>query len=104
MYPNASECVKTGRNGPENVEKSRQIAKKLPENSGKKKFNCFHKFLDENLFAESIRMYQNVSECVKTIPNRSENIENFAKTSKNLQKVFSQRSILRSVQPKIAKK
>ena len=61
---------------PENIEKLREIFEK------KNPFllNIFFRIF----FAESSRMYPNVSECVKTGPNKPENVE---KLRKNVEKL-----------------
>ena len=69
----------------ENIEKTREIFEK--------KFSFFFiVFFRRNFLAESIRMYPNVSECVKTGPNRPENVEklreNVEKLRENLCHVY----------------
>ena len=59
----------------ENIEKPGEDAKNLRENFDEKYSIVFEKLFDDFFFAESIRMYPNVSECVKTDPNRPENVE-----------------------------
>ena len=61
----------------ENIEKLRKISDK--------NFSIFFKFFfDDFFFAESIRMYPNVSEYVKTGPKRAENVE---KLRENVEKL-----------------
>ena len=61
-------------------QKTGKNIEKLHEIFGKKKKNC------EIFFAESIRMYPNVSECVKTGPNRPENVEKLCENVEKLRK------------------
>ena len=85
MHSNASQQVRTDPNGSkhvrklrkprENIQKSRENVQKLREIFEKKiKFFLKKKF-DEFFFPECIRMYPNVSECVKTGPNGPENVK-----------------------------
>ena len=64
--------------------KSYEQIEKLRKMSGIFFSIFFNFFFDDFFFAESIRMYPNVSECVKTDPNRSENVEKRRKTSRKL--------------------
>ena len=67
-----------------------QLARNLPKTPKnfakflKKKFEIFSNFFFDFFFAESIRMYPNVSERVKTGPNRPENAE---KLRENVEKL-----------------
>ena len=63
-----------------NIEKRREIFEK-------RKIYIF--FFDDFFFAESIRMYPNVSEYVKTSPKRPENVE---KLRENVEKLRETRA------------
>ena len=64
-----------------------RTAKKLLEMFDKL-FQFFQNLFDEKLFAESIRMYPNVSECAKTSPNNSESVEKLRENVEKLTKTF----------------
>ena len=60
-------------------QKTGKNIEKLHEIFEKKNF-----FFGDFFFAESIRMYPNVSECVKTGPNRPENVEKLRENIENI--------------------
>ena len=66
---------------PQNLPKTSKNVAKFSE---KKKLFFFQKNFDDFFFAESIRMYPNVSEYVKTSPKRPENVE---KLRENVEKL-----------------
>ena len=65
---------KTGKN----IEKLHEIFEKIKKH--------FFLMFCEFFLAESIRMYPNVSECVKTGPNRPENVEKLRENVEKLRK------------------
>ena len=68
----------------ENIEKLRKI-------SDKKNLIFFKKKIDDFFFAESVRMYPNVSECVKTGGNSPEKVETLRE---NCEKIIAKRRYL----------
>ena len=92
MHPNASQWVRMDPKASKssrklqktcNFEKLRKHFEKLRENFNK--FVIFSKKeFDVFFFAESIRMYPNVSECVKTGPHKPENVN---KLRENVEKL-----------------
>ena len=64
---------------PQNLPKTSKNVAKFSKKQKKPKKN-----VDDFFFAESIQMYPNASECVKTGPNRPENVE---KLRENVEKL-----------------